>query len=152
MAMRTSSRTGAILAGMIAGGTFAFPVSAIQAAEPAKPAISQEASAALLRMGQTLRAAEQFSFQANRIRVYSEANGEPLHIFHTIKVTVHRPNRLLGEVTEDDGSEKLFFDGKTLTLFSAAEKKYVRIPIPEGTIEGMMKEAVGRIGVDFPIS
>ena len=103
-------------------------------------------------MGQTLRASEQFSFQANTIRVYAETNGEPLHIFHTIKVTAHRPNRLLGEVTGDDGSEKLFFDGKTLTLFSAAEKKYVSIPIPEGTIEGMLKEAVGRIGVDFPLA
>ena len=59
-------------------------------------------------MGQTL-GAEQFSFQAKTIRVYSEANGEPLHIFHTMKVTVHRPNRLLAEVTGDDGSNKLVF-------------------------------------------
>jgi hypothetical protein len=118
----------------------------------AKPEISQEASAALLRMGQTLRAAEQFSFQANTIRVYSEVNGEPLHIFHTLKVTVHRPNRMLGEISGDDGSAKLFFDGKTATLFSVVENKYVSFPIPEGTIEGMLKEAVGRIGVDFPLA
>jgi hypothetical protein len=128
------------------------PANAAERAKPAKPEISEEASAALLRMGQTLRAAEQFSFQAQTIRVYSEANGEPLHIFHSIKVTVHRPNRMLGEITGDDGSAKLFFDGKTATLFSAAEKKYVSIPIPEGTIEGMLKEAVGRIGVDFPLA
>jgi hypothetical protein len=152
MAMRISLKTGVILSGVIAGGAFPFPLSVTHAAEQAKPAISEEASAALLRMGQTLRAAEQFSFQANTIRVYADPNGEPLHIFHTFKVTVHRPNRLLGEITGDDGSEKLFFDGKTLTLFSAAEKKYVSIPIPEGTIEGMLKEAVGRIGVDFPLA
>jgi len=150
--MRTSTRKGVILAVVLAGATFACPSPAIYAAEQAKPAISEEASAALLRMGQTLRAAQQFSFQANTIRVYAEPNGEPLHIFHTIKVTVHRPNRLLGEVTGDDGSEKLFFDGKTLTMFSAAEKKYVTVPIAEGTIEGVMREAVGRIGVDFPLA
>jgi hypothetical protein len=121
------------------------------AANQAKPTISEEASAALLRMGQTLRA-EQFSFQARTIRVYSEASGEPLHIFHTMKVTVHRPNRLLAEMTGDDGSNKLVFDGKTLTVFSAQEKKYVSIPVPEGTIDGMLKEAVGRVGIDFPLA
>ena len=84
--------------------------------------------------------------------MYSEANGEPLHIFHTLKVTVHRPSRLLAEMTGDDGSNKLVFDGKTLTVYSAQEKKYVSIPVPEGTIEGMLKEAVGRVGIDFPLA
>jgi hypothetical protein len=111
---------GALLAGGIIGLVPAtFP--AAQTAKEAKPAISEEASAALIRMGQTL-GAEQFSFQAKTIRVYSEANGEPLHIFHTMKVTVHRPNRLLAEVTGDDGSNKLVFDGKTLTIYSSQDK------------------------------
>jgi hypothetical protein len=153
MVMRILSRTGAVFAGLIAAGTVVLPltVAAICAAEPAKPAISEEASAALLRMGQTLRA-EQFSFQARTIRVYSDAGGEPLHIFHTLKVTVRRPDRLLGDITGDDSENKLIFDGKTLTVFSAADKKYASIPIPEGTIEGMLKEAVGRLGIDFPLA
>jgi len=144
----------AVLGGLLAGGIIGLipvTVPAAQAAKQAKPTISQEASAALLRMGQTLRA-EQFSFQAKTIRVYSEANGEPLHIFHTMKGTVHRPNRLLAELTGDDGSNKLVFDGKTLTLFSPQEKKYVSIPVPEGTIEKMLKEAVDHLGIDFPLA
>jgi hypothetical protein len=150
--MRKSMKTGPVLIGLLVGGTLALPIVGVLAAEPAKPAISEDASAALLRMGETLRAAEQFSFQANTIRVYSEANGEPLHIFHALKVTVHRPNRMLGEITGDDGSAKLIFDGKNATLYSAVEKKYVSIPVPEGTIEGMLKEAVDRIGVDVPLA
>jgi hypothetical protein len=59
---------------------------------------------------------------------------------------------MLGEITGDDDSSKLIFDGKSATLYSAAEKKYVSIPIPEATIEGMLKEAVDRIGVDFPLA
>jgi hypothetical protein len=144
----------AVLGGLFASGIVGFvpvTVPTVHAANQAKPTISQEASAALLRMGQTLRA-EQFSFQARTIRVYSEANGEPLHIFHTLKVTVRRPNRLLAEMTGDDGSNKLVFDGKTVTVFSAQEKKYVGIPVSEGTIEGMLKEAVGRVGIDFPLA
>jgi hypothetical protein len=144
----------AVLGGLLAGiGVGSVPVDlpAAQPAKQAKPAISEEASAALLRMGQTLRA-EQFSFQARTVRVYADPNGEPLHIFHTLKVTMHRPNRLLAEVTGDDGSSKLVFDGKIAVIYSAAQNKYATIAVPEGTIEAMMKEAVGRLGVDLPLA
>jgi hypothetical protein len=144
----------AVLGGLLAGGIVgAVPIAlpAAPPAKPAEPAISEEASAALLRMGQTLRAND-FSFQARTIRVYAEPNGPPLHIFHTLKVTVHRPNEVLVDVTGDDGSSKLVFDGKTAIIYSAAQNKYASIPVPEGTIEGMLKEAVGRLGVDFPLA
>ena len=144
----------ALLGGLLAVGVIGFVPVTLSAAEPAKPAqpaISEEASAALQRMGQTLRA-EQMSFQAQTIRVYAEPNGEPLHIFHTLKVTMHRPNRLLAEVGGDDGSSKLVFDGKTAIIYSAAQNKYASIAVPEGTIAGMLKEAVGRLGVDFPLA
>jgi hypothetical protein len=132
-------------------GVVPILVRGADAADPAKPTISAEASAALLRMGQTLRA-EQFSFEAKTIRVYSDAGGEPLHVFHTTKVTVHRPNRLLVEVSGDDGSTKLAFDGKAAVVYSAAQNKYASVAVAEGTIEAMMKELVGRLGVDFPLA
>jgi hypothetical protein len=144
----------AVLGGWLAGGIIGFTPVNLPAAQPAKPpqpAISEEASAALQRMGQTLRA-EQMSFQARTIRVYADPNGEPLHIFHTLKVTMRRPNRLLAEVSGDDGSNKLVFDGKTAILYSAAQNKYASLAVPEGTIEGLLKEAVGRLGVDFPLA
>jgi hypothetical protein len=144
----------AIVGGLLAGSIFALfspGALAAPAANPEQPAIGEEASAALSRMGQTLRA-EQFSFQARTIRVYAGPGGEPLHIFHTLMVTVHRPNRLLVDVTGDNGSTKLAFDGKTAIVYSAAQNKYASIPVPEGTIEAMLKEAVGRLGVDFPLA
>ena len=145
----------AIFIGLLAGGIIGFLPVTIPAAQTAaqqkKPAISEEASTALLRMGQSLRA-EQFSFQARTIRVYSDEKGEPLHIFHAMKIVVHRPNRMLVDVSGDDGAVKVVFDGKTVILYSATPKKYASIPVPEGTIEGMLKEAVGRLGVDFPLA
>lgn len=142
---------GGLLAAAVAGS---IPVAlpAAPAAKAAKLAISDEASAAVLRMGQAL-SAKQFSFQAKTIRVYTEAGGEPLHIFHTMKVTVLRPNHVAAEVTGDDGSDKLVFDGKTLVIFSGQNKKYASLSVPEGTtIDGMLKEAVGRYGIDFPLA
>src|SRR5712692_7038851 len=127
----------AIFVGLLAGGIIGFLPVTIPAAQTAaqqkKPAISEEASTALLRMGQTLRA-EQFSFQARTIRVYSNEKGEPLHIFHTMKIVVHRPNRMLVDVSGDDGAVKVVFDGKTVIVYSATQKKYASIPVPEGTI------------------
>jgi hypothetical protein len=67
----------AVLGGLIVGGFIGFnPVTVLsaQTANQAKPNISEEASAALLRMGQAL-SVEQFSFQAKTICVYSEAGG-----------------------------------------------------------------------------
>lgn len=139
--------------GMLAGGLAPFtpaPIFAAEPAAPAKPQISTDASAALQRMADTL-GAQQFSFQAQTIRVYAGPNGEPLHIFHTLDVTVRRPNRLLVARNGDDGPSKLVYDGKTLVVYLADANKYASIPVP-GTIEGMMKEAMGRLGVDFPLA
>ena len=148
--LRYLAASGGLVAAVIIG-LAPIGLSAAETAKPARPAISEEASAALLRMGQTLRS-EQFSFQARTIRVYSDAGGDFLHIFHTLKVVVHRPDRLFAESTGDDGSNKIFFDGKTAYVYSPQQNKYASIPVPEGTIEGMLKEAVGRLGVDFPLA
>jgi hypothetical protein len=140
--------------GVFLGGTIMGPASiSSPAAEPAaasKSLISAEARDAIARMGKTLQA-QQFSFEAQTVRVYAGPNGEPLHIFHTLNVTVRRPDRLLVVRNGDDGPSKLVYDGKTLAIYIEAGNKYARIPVP-GTLEGMMKEAMGRLGVDFPLA
>lgn len=119
-------------------------------ASPAKPVISQEASAAMMQMGQTLLA-KQFSFQARTLRVYVDTDGRFLHVGDALKVLVRRPDRLRADVDGDDGVHQLFYDGKTLVLYSPATKEYLSIPVPD-TIEGALKEATKRLGVDFPLA
>jgi hypothetical protein len=119
-------------------------------ASPAKRVISQEASAAMMQMGQTLLA-KQFSFQARTLRVYADTDGRFLHIGQALKVVVRRPDRLRADVNGDDGEHQLFYDGKQLVLYSPAKKEYLSIPVPD-TIEGGLKEAAKRIGVDFPLA
>jgi hypothetical protein len=143
-----------LLGGLLAAGTLGvnpFPRAAAETAKATQPAISAEANAALLRMGHTLQA-PQFSFTARTIRVYSDANDVLMHIFHTIKIVVRRPDRLLAEATGDDGTTRIVFDGRTAYVLSITQNKYAKIPVPEGTIAGMLKEAVGRLGVDFPLA
>jgi hypothetical protein len=123
---------------------------ACHAASPQQPAISEEANAAIARMGKTLQA-QQFSFMARTLRVSSNQNGELLHIAHQFKVTVRRPDRLLVDGTGDDGRRKLMYDGKTAVVALDGGKKYVSLLVPN-TIEGMLHVVVGRFGVDFPLA
>jgi|HubBroStandDraft_6_1064221.scaffolds.fasta_scaffold23573_3 hypothetical protein len=119
------------------------------AAGPAEPAISADASSALAQMGKTLGATA-FSFQARTIRVYSDASNQSLHIEHTFKVTVRRPDRLLVDGVGDDGATKVMYDGKTLVVVLVDQKQYVSIPVPD-TLQGMLQVAVGHFDMDFPL-
>jgi hypothetical protein len=153
MSARASLRTSLNLAGLGAVGMIgAIPLMAptALAANPPKPAISEAVSTAVAQMGKTLLA-DQFSFQARTLRVYVEPNGQPLHIAHTLKVVVRRPDRLVISVTGDDGSTKLFYDGKTVTVFGVEAKKYATVPVPN-TIQKMMEIVIGKLGVDFPLA
>jgi hypothetical protein len=137
---------GFVVAGLV---TVASLAPAIGASATAKPNISAEASAALAWMAQSL-ASQQFSFQARTLRVYADVDGRFLHIGHTMKVLVRRPDRLRVDIDGDDGANQLIYDGKTLVLFGPAKKEYVSLPVP-GTIESMIKEAEKRLGFDLPI-
>jgi hypothetical protein len=149
MSIKVSLKVIAVLAGLGVADLVGV-VPAGHAASPPKPTISKEASAAIAQMGKSL-SADQFSFQVRTLRVYADTNGQPLHIGHSMKVTVRRPDRLRIEVTGDDGSTKLFYDGKTVVLFAVEAKRYSSLPVPN-TIQGMLKEVMGHLHVDFPLA
>jgi hypothetical protein len=147
------SRIALLLGGLLASSMVSVPwviTTAAVAATVSKPAISEDASLAIARMGATLRSKE-FSFQVRTIRVSANNAGELLHIEHTFKVTVRRPDRLLVDGTGDDGPRRLIYDGKTAVLVLDGGKKYASLPVPE-TIDGMMRVVIGHFGVDFPLA
>jgi hypothetical protein len=119
-------------------------------AAPPQPAISEEANAAVARMGKTLQAKE-FSFVAHTLRVSASEHSELLHIAHQFKVTVRRPDRLLVDGTGDDGPRKMVYDGNTAVVVLDDGKRYASVPVPN-TIEGMLHVIVGHFGVDFPLA
>ena len=116
---------------------------------PVRPALSEDADAALATLNKTLSASE-LSFSAKTSRVYLNESGQPLHIFHTMKVLVRRPDRLKIQVTGDDGANDLFYDGKTVSLFSPDRKVYSVMPAPGG-IPAALTEVLDRLNIDFPL-
>jgi hypothetical protein len=151
MSRLASPRNVAATASILGAGliSFIFMATALGASSTAKPTITAEASTALAQMAQTLLG-KQFSFQAQTLRVYADTDGRFLHIGHTLKVLVRRPDRLRVDIDGDDGATQVFYDGKTLVLYGPAKKEYVSLPVPN-TIEGMIKEAESRVGFDFPL-
>ena len=146
-------RYAGVVAGLLAGttiGAMSAMVASARAADPPAAAINDEASAALARTSKTLTAT-QFSFRSRTMRAYAGPNGELLHIVHATKTVVRRPDRLLVDVTGDDGSSKMIYDGKTLVVYGVDQKKYASIPVP-GKIDEMLDVASDRMGVDFPLA
>jgi hypothetical protein len=121
-----------------------------KAAEAPAPGISAEASAAIEQMSKTL-SAKSFSFEADTIRVYQDEFGQPLHIFHEVKVIVRRPDHLAVHRTGDDGMSDLYYDGKTVTLYSAQKNEFARVDAPD-KIESMLEDVSDRLNVDFPFA
>ena len=129
-------------------GAMSISVPAARAENAA--AISADANSALARMGKTLMAS-QFSFRSHTLRAYVGANGELLHVAHTMKTVVRRPDRLAVDATGDDGAIKMTYDGKSLVVYGVAQKRYAQMPVP-GKIGEMLDVAQDRMEIDFPLA
>ena len=128
-------------------------VSLAYAAEPAQPnksASSTEANKAIDRMGRTL-AQENIAFKARTIRVYQDPDGDYLHIVHNMNIEVRRPDHIAVTAAGDDGTTKLVYDGKQVSILDAADNKYVQVPTT-GNLQEMFDEISQRVGVEFPLA
>ena len=146
-------RYAGVVAGILAGttiGAMSTMVASARAADPPAALIGEEANAALARMSKTLMG-NQFSFRSHTVRAYAGPNGELLHIAHTMKAVVRRPDRLLVDATGDDGATKMIYDGKSLVVYGVTQKQYASVPAP-GKIDEMLDVAESRMGVDFPLA
>ncbi|MDC9832758.1 DUF2092 domain-containing protein [Rhizobium binxianense] len=118
-------------------------------APPFKPAISDEAATAISQMARALHARD-MSITARTVSVYLDESGQPLHIFHTIKIAARRPDRIAVEFIGDDGRHDLFYDGKKASVFFPDRKKYMTIPA-SGDIPSALDEIADKLDLDFPL-
>jgi hypothetical protein len=146
--MRNVLRTTAF--GIIVGFVALPPARADEQPPAVNPAISNEAATAVSQMANTLLARD-LTLTARTISVYLDEFGQPLHIFHTMKIAVRRPDRIAVEFTGDDGNHNLFYDGKAVSVFFHDGKKYATIPA-SGDIPSALNEVADKLGMDFPLS
>ncbi|MBB3134508.1 hypothetical protein FHS26_002238 [Rhizobium pisi] len=135
--------------GVLVGFATLSTARADEPAPPFKPAISDEAATAISQMGKTLHARD-LSVTARTVSVYLDEFGQPLHIFHTIKIAARRPDRIAVKFIGDDGRHDLFYDGKAAAVFFPDSKKYMTIPA-SGDIPSALDEIGDKLDLDFPL-
>jgi hypothetical protein len=115
-------------------------------------AIDPQARDALTRMSAAVKSLPEFSVRGD-ITHEQVINGDlKVQKSSSADTLVRRPDHLKSDVIGDDEkSHTLFFDGKTLTLYTPARKYYAQVDAP-GTIGAAVDKAQSSYGVDLPVS
>jgi len=79
------------------------------------------------------------------------ADGQKLQHTATASMDVVRPNKLRVRMVSPRSERELIFDGKTVTLFTPAQKYYSRVDLVD-TISGLVGRLQETYGVEVPLS
>jgi hypothetical protein len=131
----------------------ALALSAIVAAEvrAQTPAVDPAATKILKRMTEYVGSLKQFSVRTQNTLEDVLDSGHRIDLDVSASVIVSRPNKLRAERKGDLVSQIFFYNGKTLTLYSPADKVYATEPAP-GTIEGVLDFTRESLGLLVPVA
>jgi len=131
----------------------ALVFSAVLAAEvrAQTPAVDPAATKILKRMTDYVGSLKQFSVRTQNTLEDVLDSGHRIDLDVSASVIVRRPNKLRAERKGDLVSQIFFYNGKTLTLYSPADKVYATEPAP-GTIEGVLDFTRESLGLIVPVA
>jgi len=117
------------------------------AANPVDPAAIQ----ALKDMGTHLQSLKRFAVSTELTGERVLADGQKLQHLATADLDVALPNRVRIRMFSARSERELFFDGKTVALFTPAQKYYSTVPFT-GTVGELSDKLEERFGVEIPLS
>jgi hypothetical protein len=121
----------------------------IPAASAQTLAVDPAAVQKLKRMSEFLDSLQRFSVETQNTLEDLHQSGHRVDVDVTANVTVARPNRLRAMRTGGVMDQRLYYDGKTLTLFNPAEKVFATEAAPP-TVEKTIDFARETIGILLP--
>jgi len=116
-------------------------------ANPVDPAAIQ----ALKDMGAHLQSLKRFGVSTELTGERVLADGQKLQHLATADLDVALPNRVRVRMFSARSERELFFDGKTATLFTPAQKYYSSVPFT-GTVGELADALEARYGVEIPLT
>ena len=142
---------GLLAISLAAPGVHAQTAPAASAAAPATNPVDPGSVQALRDMGAHLQSLKRFrvSTEVSGERVL--ADGQKLQHSATAEMDVDRPNRLRALMSSARSERELFFDGKTVTLYTPAQKYYSKVELV-GTLGDLVTKLQERYGVELPLS
>ena len=100
--------------------------------------IDPEALAILKKATDYLTGLTQFRLKGYKDEDALQESGQKFQFSASFEVWLKRPNRLFVTRIEDDGIiRRLWYDGKTASMYDEGEKVYAQIPVPD-TIDTML--------------
>jgi hypothetical protein len=119
--------------------------------QAAASAVDQESIQALKAMGAYLQTLKRFHVENELTAERVLADGQKLQHSATADLSVVRPNRLHVVMRSPRSTRELFYDGKTVTLFTPAQKYYSSVEF-SGTIGELIEKLEARYGLEVPLA
>jgi hypothetical protein len=133
----------------------AAPQIAASAADTAPAAsaskVDPDAMAALDKMGAELRSHNNFDVKADITHEDVLGDGQKLQYAGTVEVEARRPDRFKMSVVSDLRDREIYYDGKTVTVFSPRLGYYATVDAPP-TIAQTLKVATDKYGIELPLA
>ncbi len=144
-----------ICLGLLAA-TLTLPVTHAQttpgaAGQPAPNPVDPAAIQALQTMGAHLQTLKRFSVSTEVTGERVLLDGQKLQHSARATLDVARPDRLHVRMTSPRSERELFFDGKSVTLYTPAQKTYSSVEFT-GTVAELVTRLRERFGVEVPLS
>src|SRR5215470_9937366 len=137
VSMRRSATAGLLATALLAlSPALAFAQGAAKPAPPTPgptpappPPLEPAALDRVKAMSDLLKAAPRFTFKAitDRETASASTSGQMLDFVSVSKVSVERPNKVRVDTTGDRFAASLWYDGKTLTIYSNKSSFYAQV-------------------------
>jgi hypothetical protein len=135
-----------------AGAAFAQqPAPTGASSQPATNPVAPGAIQALKDMGAHLQTLSRFQVTTEVTGERVLADGQKLQHTATASMNVVRPNKLRVRMVSARSERELIFDGKTVTLFTPAQKYYSTVELVD-TVGGLINRLQEKFGVEVPLS
>lgn len=113
------------------------------------PAVDPAAVQKLKQATEFLAGLPQFSLKTDNVIEELQFAGHRVDYDFANSVTIKRPDKMLAARAGGLMDQRLYYDGKSMTLYNPQEKVYATEPAP-GTIEEMIELAREKIGILLP--
>jgi len=120
-------------------------------AQPAASTVDPASVQALKDMGAFLQSLKRFHVATEVTGENVLADGQKLQHSATAEMDVERPNRIRALMQSARSERAIIYDGKTVTLFTPAQKYYSTVEFA-GTIGELIDKLEERYGVEMPLS
>jgi hypothetical protein len=163
MRIPESTRRAAIASAMVATVLALAPPRAVAQGTPPKavptpaatpappPPLEPAALDRLKAMSDLLKAAPRFTFKAVTDRETPSINGQMLDFVSVSRVSVERPNKIRVDSTGDRFAASLWYDGKSLSIFSDKSAFYAQVAAPP-TIDETVALLLERLDTPLPVA